>query len=141
MTAGYPIQNGLLEVIVQPHAIGHMQPMRAGLLIGHQALLELEVRAIIAVLTHLRVVPFVFPALRIWSMHGIGVDGLHIETDVRSQTRLMQQQLANGNVTLVRTAQEGEIGRSLVVQFQLAFIIELSEEFGCSGFVHCGSGP
>ena len=25
--------------------------------------------------------------------------------------------------------------------YELAFIIELSEEFGCSGFVHCGSGP
>ena len=122
---GNGAQHVVLEVLVQPHALGYGQGVGGALLVGHHAPLELEVRTIVTVLAHLRLVPLVLPTLGIRAVHRMGVDGIHIEADVGRQTGLMEQQLADDDVALVRAPQEGKVLGGLVVQLQLAFIVQL----------------
>ena len=123
-TGGNGAQDAVLEALVQPQAVGHVQRVGLGLHGGHHAFLELEVRAVITVLAHLRAVPLVHPALGVGSVHRIGVDGLHVEADVGRQAGLVQQQFAEGDVAFVGAPQEGEVLRGLVFQLQPAFIVE-----------------
>ena len=103
---GNLLQDGILKALIQPHLISYMQVVNRWFFLRHQSFLELEIRTIIAMFAYPRAMPFIHPTLGIRSMHGVWVDSLQIETNIRRQARLVKKQVLNRNILLIRTSQK-----------------------------------